>query len=238
MRRLKQIPAGPRSFSAGRRHGNISENAIRLSACHTGWDIDVLLARCLCGRSDQEAPTFIACLHNHQFEYLSRPSTSICSQGNTTRTVMLNRHRCRRLGLLLATFALTALIAPVGSDARAGQGSDGKLGQGRRGSSLQWAAWGEPPPSGATEEACVTVLTVERGSGGDGEGSETTNCGYPKQAAVDEISRSRFGIVVAALFRPVAGRAVITFGRPSRKPVRLKVGHTEIGEGAAATEVA
>lgn len=130
----------------------------------------------------------------------------------------------RRAGAAAMGFMVATLSMASPSGAQTASRPTKTLGRGRL-SQMRWAAWAETAPKGGAshgEEVCVSVLTIEPGIQGGREGSESTNCGSAKSTPVDEVVRSPYGVVVAALFPREAARAIVTFkGRP-KQSLRLK----------------
>jgi hypothetical protein len=94
---------------------------------------------------------------------------------------------------------------------------------------MTWAASAEinsEEGSNDAAETCVSVATVEPGVPRGIEASEGTNCGEPESSAVIELANSRYGLVVAGLFRPDARQVVIEVRGRAR--IVASAGHKEI----------
>lgn len=131
--------------------------------------------------------------------------------------------------ILLASLLANSEVCPAVAGAPETTSAEG-LGRGRMGR-MSWAAWAEVPSGGQSHDSkqiCVSVLTIEPGVQGGTEGSESTNCGVPRQG-VNELVRSRYGIVIAALFPSNAQTASIVFRGRTTQTVRLKRRGFEIG---------
>lgn len=123
----------------------------------------------------------------------------------------------------VASVLFLTAIAGVGQANAQVVRSYGRLGHGRF-TSLQWEAWGEvTTKSGGVEETCITVGTLE-----PTEGNESTNCAPSKVPGLEEIVRSPYGVVAAAMYSPTAKRVAICIkgGREvftRLRPIRLRV---------------
>jgi hypothetical protein len=131
----------------------------------------------------------------------------------------MRRHRRKVLASLLVGACLfSAIVTSSGSGAEIKSPPTVVLGRGHIGM-LHWTAWVEESgkPSEAGEEACVAVLTIEPGVQGGTEGSESANCGSPESEPIDEVVKSPYGVVLAAILPISAKHAAIVFrGRPTQ----------------------
>jgi hypothetical protein len=118
--------------------------------------------------------------------------------------------------------AVLASTAVGGSSQAAPQAveSYARLGQGHL-KSMQWEAWGEVTHArdskGSAEETCISIQTLERT-----EGNESTTCGSPEAASFEEIVRSSYGVVAAAMYASEADRVVICLKGGKRVKLPLK----------------
>ncbi len=127
----------------------------------------------------------------------------------------------------LLTVSCALLLVAMATAAQAGSEpipSYKQLGHGRL-SEIDWEARGEVTKSGrnggGAEEVCVVIGVLERD-----EGSESADCGPPTTFA-EEITRSQYGVIAAAMYPPAARRVLICEkgGREviiPLKPVRLR----------------
>lgn len=115
-----------------------------------------------------------------------------------------------------------------------GQLGHGQIGHGRF-TSMRWWASGEVTTEAMTHaggQASVEVVCIDVAILEPTEGNESTNCGPPEGAGVEQMEHSRYGVVAAAMYPRRATRVVICIKGGRGMNVQLRQIHLRAAVGS------